>query len=127
VSEAVKALGLALRKGPPQMACCTRCEEPLISTMAFSRYEFYCLCCGNLLGFVEPDGKDETPEILARYEGLKAEWDEHAAGIMPEGRFGLADCEKCSPGAYDHRDHATGEEIAADVAAREWLKARVSS
>jgi len=126
MSESVKALALALRSGPPQMACCTRCGEPLIPTMDWSFYEFYCLCCGNHLGFVEPRGKDETPELLARYEELEAEWKEHAAGIIPQGQFGLKSCEQCD-GRTNHRDHITDEEIEADRLAREWLAERAKS
>jgi hypothetical protein len=126
MSETVNALRLALRKGPPQMACCTRCDEPLICTVAFAHYEFYCLCCGKHLGFVEPTPRPETPENAARYDELKAEWDAHTEGIVPEGQFGLTSCEKCN-GSLTHRGHMTQAEFDADTRARAWLKERASA
>lgn len=97
--------------GPPKMALCPRCEAPLISTMAFRRYEFCCLECGHLCGFLDPHGAEPTPELEARYQALQAEWDEHVGGrLLVDGRQG----------------HATDEQRDADRAAREWLKERTA-
>lgn len=62
----VKAMALAFRKGPPQTACCTRCGAVLVSTMLIPFKEFVCLNCGHTLDFVSPDGKEETPELVAQ-------------------------------------------------------------
>lgn len=93
MSEMVKALGLALdsaaraRDGkPPPMATCPRDDTPLISTLAFTYKEFVCLECGGQFGFVEPKPAEETPELSARYEALQAEWDEHVAPLLREGK-----------------------------------------
>lgn len=128
MSETVNALALALHKGPPRMACCPSCETPLISTMAFPGAEFYCLECGNHVGYVMPLGKEETPEILAAYEALKAEWDEHIAGkLIAPGSWRIG-CPSCESGTREqHSLHATEAERLADGEAREWLTARVRS
>ena len=83
MSEKVKALGLVLdamkrRKGgkPAPMATCPSCGEPLISTLRFHGYEFICVVCKRLWGFVEPTPVESTPELTARYQELKARWDE---------------------------------------------------
>jgi hypothetical protein len=83
MSEKVKAMEMALdaierkRTGAPApMACCTRCGEPLIGTFRFAGYEFVCICCGKLLGFVEPTPKAATPELDARQAELQRLWNE---------------------------------------------------
>jgi hypothetical protein len=110
-----------------RMAMCRGCGAPLISTFTFSGYEFYCLECGKRETFFGPKGATPTPELDARYEALKAEWDEHAgAKLLPVGAR-LADCEQCRDGeGYDHRQHATEDELAAHVAAIEWLHERAA-
>jgi hypothetical protein len=103
-----EALDLMSRRKPP-MACCRRCEEPLISTIVFRYYEFYCLCCGTRWGFLDPAGREVTPELDAREAELRAEWDEHVAGkIIIEGR----------------EQHANPDALAAHNAALAWLTLR---
>jgi len=82
MSEKVKALGMALdlmkrkREGKPApMATCPSCGEPLISTLRFRGYEFICVVCRRHWGFVEPTPAEATPELDARYQELKAQWD----------------------------------------------------
>lgn len=73
------------------VAMCPHCDEPLVSTMAWDRAEFYCLSCGAHLGFLEPVGKPETPELLARTEALRLEFRELSAGaLIPEHQRGWA-------------------------------------
>jgi hypothetical protein len=81
--DAAKGLDLIGRKERP-MACCPRCEEatPLVSTMAFRYFEFYCLECGGHFGFLEPRPVDVTPELTALEQRLHAEWDEHAGAKL---------------------------------------------
>jgi hypothetical protein len=93
---AAKALDLLGREEPP-MACCPRCSEPtpLISTMAFRHYEFYCLECGGRFGFLSPRAETDTPDLQAHYERLQAEWDEHAGErLIVEGYEGGAKPDK---------------------------------
>jgi hypothetical protein len=63
-------------------AVCRVDGEPLVSTLAFYQAEFVCVVCGRTYGFLEPDGADNTPELQARYEELRARWQtEHAEDI----------------------------------------------
>jgi hypothetical protein len=109
-----RAFEAAIRAGkkdgpPPPMATCPRDDTPLIGTGAFRGAEFFCLTCGGKFGFLAPKPAEATPELNARYEALQAEWDEHVGGKLIVGS----------------REGATDEELAADVAAREWLAERV--
>lgn len=73
------------------VAMCRRCSEPLVATLAWDRAEFYCLTCGARLGFLEPDGSPETPELLARAESVRAEFLAlGGADVIPDHRLGLA-------------------------------------
>lgn len=125
----VKGLDLVNRPTPP-LGCCPRCKEPtpLISTMAFRKAEFYCLECGGHFGFLAPRAFDPTPELNARYDSLKAEWDEHVKPRLRIMRGWWEDCDRCIIGHNDatHDLHATDEEREAHDAALEWLKERVS-
>ena len=108
------------------MATCPRDGAPLIATMAFRKAEFYCLECGARLGFLSPRPAAPTPELDARYEALKAEWDEHARhAVLIHGWY--ENCDKCKAGLSEyHPAHATAEELAAHEAALAWLKQRAS-
>lgn len=102
-------------------------DVPLVATLAFRKYEFYCLDCGSHLGFMEPDAADETPELVAEMDARKAEWDENAGPKLLTPNAWRESCEQCRLGDYaaTHVSHATDEEKAADVAAREWIRGRV--
>jgi hypothetical protein len=77
MSEMVKALGLALHKGPPRVAMCPVCpDEVLVSTFRWSGAEFYCLGCEGHFSFVAPRPADATPELDARIEATKARFAE---------------------------------------------------
>ena len=107
---AAKGLDLIGRKERP-MACCPGCiaPTPLISTLAFSHYEFYCLECGGHFGFLSPRAETDTPELHAIYKALEAEWEEHAGTrLIVEGR----------------EPQATTEQLAADLTARDWMLER---
>ena len=110
--------------GEPKMAMCPTCAAPLISTCAFPKYEFYCLECGWLGGFLSPVPAMPTPELAARHAELMAEWGEHASNNLLTPRSWLSACEKCKSGEEYHSDHATDEEREADRTAREWLAER---
>lgn len=111
----------------PMVAMCRRCAVPLVCTMAFSKYEFYCLDCGAKLGWLEPDSADETPELLADMEERKEEWSENAGRKLLVHGAWHKDCEQCrlGDGSATHILHATEDEIAADAAARTWITARL--
>lgn len=66
---------------PPPTACCPVDGEPLMSTFEYVKYEFCCLVCGRLYGFLSPQGKPTTPELDARHDELRARWD---AGERPK-------------------------------------------
>lgn len=96
---AAKALDLIGRSEPP-MACCPECAAPLIRTLVFRHYEFYCLECGRKWGFLDPHPQTSTAELEARYSTLDREWKEHAgARLIVEGRSG-------SPAAQAEQDAA---------------------
>lgn len=104
VSAAEFARGLELldRDKPKPMAVCPGCEEPtpLISTLAFRFYEFYCLECGGGFGFLEPRVVEGTPELDLYYVRLQAEWDEHAGRrLIIEGRTPVSE-----RAAVDHNE-----------------------
>lgn len=64
---------------------CPRCSEPLVSTLAWDRAEFYCLSCRGNFGFLDPVGAPETPELLAWAEAIRVEFHALAAGaLIPE-------------------------------------------
>lgn len=98
------------------------CGEPLISTMAFSKYEFYCLCCGRHYGFFDPLPGTPTPELEIRMEELQAEWDEIAPALIGGGQM-LDGCGQCR-GGEPHLRHATDAERRAYEEALELLKTR---
>lgn len=84
MSEKVKALGMVLDgmarkkagRKPPMATCPAHyCGEPLVSTLRFRGYEFICVVCKRHWGFVDPTPAESTPELKARYEELKAQWD----------------------------------------------------
>ncbi len=100
-------------KRPPMAMC--RCGEPLICTLAFSKFEFYCLCCGRKYGWLDPSPADPTPELDARYATLKAEWDEIAPALI--GGVMLDTCDTCKATSAAHWNHATDEEKAAHESA----------
>jgi hypothetical protein len=61
--------------GERPMACCPRDDEPLVSTLEFPGAEFICVVCGTKYGFLAPTPRPSTPELWARYEELKEQWD----------------------------------------------------
>lgn len=52
------------------VACCPRDETPLVLTFQMPGKEFYCMTCGRWWEFLQPTGKPETPELLARVQEL---------------------------------------------------------
>lgn len=107
-----------------QIAMC-RCGVPLVATFAFARYEFYCLDCGDHLGWLEPGAADETPELVADMDARKAEWVENAGRkLLVHGAWN-GDCDRCRLGGESHVQHATDAEREADAAAREWIRSRL--
>lgn len=68
------------------MACCPCCDEPLVVTLAFRFKEFYCVCCGATWGFLDPNPKDPTPDLMARADELREEWVQLSKGLVTQGR-----------------------------------------
>lgn len=108
-----------------RVAMCRECDEPLVCTFAFTAKEFVCVKCGRLYDWLEPDAADETPELLARVAEVKAEWQPIGEALIGNG-VKLRDCEMCSNGGGQHRDHATTEELVAHDEALAWLVNRRS-
>lgn len=105
-------------------AICPSCGAPLISTMAWPKYEFYCLECGGHYGFLQPRSVESTLELSERYNRLKYEWDKCAGPKLRIVNGWFADCEKCKPHDEYHSAHATKSEHQAEQAALAWLKMR---
>ena len=80
-SAIATAMDLINRKEPP-MACCPKDGEPLMSTFRYPGAEFVCMVCGSAYGFLAPTPKEETPELKARHDELRARFD---AGETPGG------------------------------------------
>ena len=55
-------------------ACCPDCGEPLVSTLEFRKKEFICVPEQRLWEFLEPVGKPETPELVARHDELREQY-----------------------------------------------------
>ena len=90
------------------VAVCPNCSAPLVATFAFSFAEWYCLDCGNKVGWWMEDRADATPERLAQADAYKQEWLNYAPHLLTGGTM-LADCPKCS-GSEPHIRHASSEE-----------------
>lgn len=80
MSERVDALAMVLgvKETKGKIAGCTNCEAPLICTLRFPGYEFYCIECGTKLSYVSPTPLEPTEENNARLAKLEGEWNEHA-------------------------------------------------
>lgn len=107
-----------------RVACCPDCDEVLVGTFAFPKYEFYCLNCGGRYGWLSPRAKDETPELLARIEELTTEFEENAGKHLINGGLMLDSCAKCKDEHEPHIYHATDEEKLNHEEALNWLRAR---
>lgn len=57
-------------------ACCWNDDEPLVSTFKYPGEEWICVVCRQTYAYFDPKPLDDTPELQARYEELKAQWDE---------------------------------------------------
>lgn len=62
------------------VATCPADGEPLVGTFEFRGFEFICMVCGTKYEFLQPRPAPETPELMARHDELKAQYDaEHKA------------------------------------------------
>lgn len=77
-------LVMALDESAPKVACCPRDGEPLVSTFERNGAEFTCVVCGRWYGWLAPVGKPETPELMARHDELKTQYDQERAARMEE-------------------------------------------
>lgn len=74
------ALDLVSRgKNEAPMATCPHDDEPLISTFEFQGAEFICQVCGHKYGFLSPKPAKWTPELQARHDELRAQYDKERA------------------------------------------------
>lgn len=58
----------------PPMATCPNDGEPVVCTFEFPKYEFVCVVCGWLGGFLSPTPAEATPEIEARHAELQEQY-----------------------------------------------------
>lgn len=56
------------------VATCPVDGEPLVSTFEFPKYEFICVVCDRLYGFLQPQPAQETPELMARHDELREQY-----------------------------------------------------
>lgn len=92
MSSRVKAIKMAFdaierkRNGEPApMATCPNCGEPLIATFRFAGYEFVCVVCKRMWGFIDPKPAEATPELEARQKELRAQFDAEIAQANETG------------------------------------------
>ena len=95
----------------PPVAMCRRCDEPLVSTFAFDKFEFYCLDCGGHFGWLEPGSAEPTPTRVAAMNARQEEFNQHASGLVPDSR-------REKQPERDYEEHH---------AAMEWLAGRVKA
>jgi hypothetical protein len=103
-----------------RVATCPSCGDVLVMTFAWRGSEFVCLGCSALLGYMDPEPADETPDLTESMAARKAEWAEMSEGLLAGGAM-LRDCADaggdCRRGR-PHLLHATPEELAAHEAAK---------
>lgn len=105
---------------------CTRCyDQPLVMTLAFRKFEFYCIDCGGKFGFMDPASADGTDERLRKMKIIEDDFKELSKGLVPDGAR-LSTCVQCGPSSEVHLMHATAEEKEADSEARKRLHNRVA-
>ena len=81
---------------PQSTAACRSCYDlgyivPLVATLLFDRAAFYCVECGDRLGWLDPLPVEPSPELDDRLAGLVAEFDQLADGLLPDHRLVDAD------------------------------------
>jgi hypothetical protein len=64
-----------LLKGDRPMATCPHDGEPLVSTLEFRGAEFICVVCDRRYGFLSPTPADWTPELQARHDELRVQYE----------------------------------------------------
>jgi hypothetical protein len=104
------------------VAVCPRCAAPLVATFAFSYTEWYCLDCGNKLGWWMEDREPATPELVAKAAAYKQEWLSYEERLLTGGSM-MRDCPKCSNNE-PHLRHATDAEVEAHANALAELEMR---
>ena len=104
------AISATTRGGPPvSIAVC--CDTPLVSTMIFSKAEWYCIKCRTALPLFNAERINWTPELEKKSEANDKWFREVTAGYIPPRCF-MRDCQKCDTSRDEyHIDHATKEEL----------------
>lgn len=105
-----------------RVAMCPACGDVLVCTFVWPGKEFVCMACGRLWEWLQPDGKEPTPELDAKCDARLAEWKELSDGLVPYGMF-LEGCATCHP--EPHRLHATEAELVAHEAAAKRIGERL--
>lgn len=63
----------------PPTATCPTDGEPLVFTFEFPKYEFICMVCRQLYGFLDPRPAHQTPELDDRHTELRAQYETERA------------------------------------------------
>lgn len=109
--------------GEARMATCHIDDEPLVMTFAFRGKEFICMSCGSRYTYFGPKPAGETPELDARHDVLKAQWEELSDGLISSGAM-YESCATCKASHQIHLAHATPEEVIAHNSALQRIRAR---
>ena len=102
----------------PPIASCHYDDEPVVFTMLWRRYEFFCVRCGSHYTYFGPKARDHNPELELRLEENEMLFKELTEGMIGDGVY-YDRCEDCKGGV--HMSHAMPEELDADLTARRRL------
>jgi hypothetical protein len=91
-----------------RISICSNCGFPLISTLAFSYAERYCMNCGGQFGIMSVDCTDITPEMKPFITKMNRRFGQVRRYLIGGG-MRLVGCEKCNEHEV-HLQHATAKE-----------------
>lgn len=86
---------------------CLRCGTPLISTLKFSKAEWFCAACAEPFGLIEGKRVLLNYKLEVRYDEAVTWFDEQAVGAIAIGER-RTDCPQCDTGD-DHLNHVDDE------------------
>jgi hypothetical protein len=97
------------------------CGYPLLFTMAFPGFEYYCLKCGAKYGMAGVDQIVNTPELIAELKKAEEFFNAVRGKIFFPGTR-VTECDKCRKNDEDHVVHMSKEESKAHMNALIKLK-----
>lgn len=99
-----------------EIAVCSHCGEPMISTFAFPGSEYYCLICGSTYGMFSAKTIKSTKELIYRQKLYNKIFKVIYKDIIPMGAY-LNNCKKCDCMKETHINYASDVEIFKDKVA----------